>query len=305
MRWFIGVCLFLSLLCWSCRGDKVRILSEKTMEDVLFDYHIAEGIARFENADTALAQRYIEAVFEKHDITKEEFDSSMVFYMKHADRLHGIYEHLSDRFTNEGRLQGVESNSLVASYTLEGDTANIWPLEKERVFSTYVPDNLLRYSIAADTTFLPGDKFILSFRSDFLYQEGMRNGFAMFSIRYENDSVVTRTKQISAGNVNTFEVSDDKRIGAKEILGYFLLRPPAKADNGAVLRLMVLSDIQLIKMHTDEPEGFVKEENKPIAVDSLDAQRDTLNNIKENVEKNDNEKEIKPAAPASDDKHSD
>ncbi len=251
------------------------------MEDILFDYQLADGIMRIHNVDSATQQSYTDAVLEKHGVSRDVFDSSMVYYATHADLLHEIYEHLSDRLTNEGRLQGVESNNLFTYYSIEGDTTNIWNLDDNYLFTTYVPDNMVKFHITADTTFYPGDRFILSFRSSFLLQDGTRNGYVMFSVRFANDSVVTRTKQLMQVATNSLDISDDKRLGIKELRGFFLNRLPNVTKEGGVaaLRLMYLSDIQLIKMHTEEP---VKEEQEPaaeeMAADSIIAEKDTIAN---------------------------
>ncbi len=248
----------LAVLAVSCSGEKKDILPEKKMEDVLFDYHLAESVSRLKNADSLTSKRYFDLVMEKHGVTRAEFDSSMVYYMKHADKLHDIYVRLSERFDNEARLQGIEGGRLAASYTMEGDTANIWNMNGEYVFTEYVPDNLMKFYIKADTAFKPGDKFTLSFRTNFLYQDGSRNGYAAFSVRFLNDSVVTRAKILSSVGISNFEVRDDKRIGVKEIIGYFAQR---QSDNdvertAAPLRMMVVSDLKLIIMNTAETEGF-------------------------------------------------
>ncbi len=270
----------MAVLVLSCGREKVPILSEKAMEDVLFDYHLAISMARMKNVDSMAQRAYIDAVYEKHGISQAVFDSSMVFYAKHTDKLHGIYEHLSDRFTNEGRLQGVESNGTFDSFSLDGDTANIWSYEPTQLLTTYVPSNMMRYHYDADTTFLPGDRFIMTFYTDFLSQSRASNGFALFTVRFDNDSAVVRTKQISNAGITTFEVSDDKRLGVKTIDGYFILRlPNTSADHSlALLKIMILSDIKLIRMHTPAPE--IEEEevvtDSIIPNDTLRAARDTI-----------------------------
>ena len=62
------------------------------MEDILYDYHIAEAMANdYESRrDTLLMRVYKAAVLKKHGYSEAEFDSSMVYYMRHADRLHHI-----------------------------------------------------------------------------------------------------------------------------------------------------------------------------------------------------------------------
>ncbi len=297
---FVALSLFSSA---SCSKKEKMLLSEKKMENVLFDYHVAEGIARMKSADSTQQRVLFNAVLEKHNISQAQFDSSMIFYMKHADRLHGIYEHLSERLTNEGRLQGLEGNNLSMAFTLEGDTANLWNLETEKVLTPYNPDNLLKFNIVADTSFLAGDKLIMSFRTDFFYQDGTRNAYAAFSVRFLNDSVVTRTKQLTSQGLTTFEVNDDKRLGVKEILGYIMQRPPTSKSerHSSSLRLMIVSDIKLIRMHTEEPENFSKEIEEE-AKDSIESMPDTIKTSQNTNLNNDNNEKIKPVSATISDK---
>lgn len=78
------------------------ILSPGEMEDVLYDYHLAIGLAQTEaNGDAVKELAYKDAVLRKHGVGQDEFDSSMVYYMRHADQLHTIYAALSDRLDKE------------------------------------------------------------------------------------------------------------------------------------------------------------------------------------------------------------
>ncbi len=261
MRRCVWVVVLGIILLGSCGRKGPSVLSEHKMENVLYDYHLYKSMAKMEGADSVRERQYFEAMLTKHGISEEEFDTSMVYYMVHADRMRGMYEHLSNRFTNEGRLQGLEGNNLATGMTFEGDTANIWNLPQVEVFTEYVPSNLMKFSIAADTTFMDGDKFTLSFDAEFLTQDNVRNGFCAFMVHFKNDSVVTRSRQLSSNTFVSFDVEDKKRVGVDKLTGYFMLRP-SKAkkgeENSAPLRLMILSGVRLIRMHTEVPEDFVK-----------------------------------------------
>ncbi len=260
MRRWLWILLVALTLCSAC-GKRKILLSEHKMEDVLFDYHLSMSMMRLEGADSIRSKQYLQAILTKHNITQEQFDSSMVYYMTHADRMRDIYEHLSSRFTNEGRLQGLEGSNLSTTTTFEGDTANLWNLPPVEVFTEYVPNSLLKFTIPTDSTFLEGDKFTFSFDTQFLSQDNLRNGFCAFTVHFTNDSVVTRWRQLTSNNFLTLEVDDNRRVGVKKLSGYVLLRPSKSTraeENTAPLRLMVISGIRLIRMHTDPPEDFVK-----------------------------------------------
>lgn len=284
---FCGIVSLVFLAVISCDDDKTKIISESRMEDILFDYHIADGISRVKRVDSITALHYYDEILAKHGVTGAEFDSSMVFYMKNAEKLNAIYERLADRMTNEARLQGIEGSSVV-TFSSEGDTANIWTMEPVRVFSAYVPDNMMKFSCKADSTFKKGDIFALSFKTNFLYQDGAKSGLATLTIRFANDSVVTRSRALSSSSTTLLEIRDLKREGVKEVSGYILQR---QSINGAerhnsTLRMMVVYDISLLRMHTDEPKDMIKADSlqtqsslqSDMQSDSLQAQPKEITN---------------------------
>ena len=245
----------------SCKDEKTKIMSQSQLEDVLFDYHMADAMVHAKGVSSDEYGTYLDAVLEKHGITRAEFDSTMVFYMKHAPKMLDVYKHLSDRVSNEARLQGVDSNNLFGGDVMTGDTANIWNRERAYVFTDKGNDNYVKFHLAADSTYRKGDRFQLSFYTDFIYQDGMRNGFAVMSVRLANDSVITRTSAMSSTSQYKLEVSDDKCIGIKDIRGFIMLRKSnSKADrNNSTLRMMIVTDIRLIRMHMSESEKAAKD----------------------------------------------
>jgi hypothetical protein len=283
---FHSVCLVVFLLLASffasaCDNkEKKMILSEGKIEDVLFDYHITDAIVHSTGVPSDEYDAYFNAVLKKHGITKAEFDSTMVYYMKHADKLSDIYKHLSDRMSNEARLQGVDGNSLFAGNVITGDTANVWNAEKAKVFSDKAIENIVKFHLTADSTYKKGDRLTLTFMTDFLYQDGMRNGYAAMSVRLANDSVITRTVSMSSSMQYKLEVSDDQRLGIKDIRGFIMQRKSnVKTDrNNSTLRMMVVSDIKLIRMHVPEPEKTTADADSAKSVND----NKTINNENQN-----------------------
>ena len=241
----------------SCnRESKKLVMSEGKMTDVLYDYHIADGISRTLNLDSTTMRKYIEAVFSKHGIGQSEFDSSMVYYMRHADMMNNIYERLEKRIENEARLQGLDgSDMLIASNNASGDTANIWNMERVKVLSPETPYNMMRFSFKADSAFRAGDRFMLKFKTDFIYQDGMRNGYVIMTMRLQNDSIITQTSSLTSPTERTIQIEDHDHLGVKEIKGYFIHRQSSNANdrNSSTVKMMILKDITLIKMHTTGP----------------------------------------------------
>jgi hypothetical protein len=80
--------LFLLVVLFGCGRVPKGILPEKEMETVLIDMLKAEAWIGLEPAvyrnDTVKARVY-EAVFRKHNISREVYDSSLLWYGRNAD----------------------------------------------------------------------------------------------------------------------------------------------------------------------------------------------------------------------------
>ncbi len=276
----LPVCIALMIVTaffGSCKDEsKKMVIAEGKMEDVLYDYHLLDGIVRTSNLDSATIRAYVEAVYEKHGITQAEFDSSMVYYMRHTEILEGIYKRLYSRIENEGRLRGVNGTDFTGVSTdANADTANIWNRDRLYVLTEHAPFNSVSFSFKADSTFQKGDKFRLNFNSDFIQQDGSRNGYAIFTMILQNDSAITRTLSLTSQMDRTMDVEDINRVGVKEVKGYFLSRQSNNINdrNSSTMKFMVISKLALIKMHTPEP----------IKNDTIE----TINNDSTENEKND------------------
>lgn len=235
------------------------ILSKGKMTDILYDYHLALAMAHMDdNGDKGQSLAYREAVLRKHDVTSAEFDSSMVYYMRHTELLEDVYKDLTDRYNNEITAMGgsAKEGGEFANLSATGDTANVWNLATSMVFMPVKPFNSTSFDIKVDSTFHKGDRLMLDFDAQFIYQDGMRNGVAMLAVQFGNDSIAQRTIMIQSTQHYSVELSDADSLGIKSVKGYFMLM---NDDNGTgvssqtTLKLMFLEHIKLIRMHPLKP----------------------------------------------------
>lgn len=235
------------------------VLSKGKMTDILYDYHLALAMAHMDdNGDKGQSLAYREAVLRKHDVTSAEFDSSMVYYMRHTELLEDVYKDLTDRYNNEITAMGgsAKEGGEFANLSATGDTANVWNLATSMVFMPVKPFNSTSFDIKVDSTFHKGDRLMLDFDAQFIYQDGMRNGVAMLAVQFGNDSIAQRTIMIQSTQHYSVELSDADSLGIKSVKGYFMLMDD---DNGTgvssqtTLKLMFLEHIKLIRMHPQKP----------------------------------------------------
>ena len=277
MRKLLALSLAL-LLMVACKPQVPSdYLQPGEMEDILYDYHLAQAIAQ-RNEGGSEAERmvaYREMVFRKHGVTEAEFDSSMVYYQRHTERLKGIYDNLAKRLTAEAQSLGasVDDVNSLGDISLSGDTANIWKGEQAIVLSPNAPFNHYSFEVEADTSFHKGDRFILNFKTQFIYQDGMRDGVAYIAVTFDNDSVGTNVTHISSDGKQTLQIFNDKRLGIKSINGFISLSKNMESPSQTTLRLMFVSQLSLIRVHQPELPAPASEPTDSAQVSSSDSLR--------------------------------
>ena len=69
-------------------GKKIPsdIIQPEAMENLLYDYHLASTLGNnLSGSETKKRKAYYDYVFQKHQVTEAEFDSSMVWYTRHTE----------------------------------------------------------------------------------------------------------------------------------------------------------------------------------------------------------------------------
>ena len=248
------------------------------MEDILYDIHLSQHIMDEESYDrkvyTEITNR--EAIFRKYDITQAEWDSSYNYYCRHADKLHTIYQRLSERIRSEVLELGGDVS--LDETTLSGDTINIWNSERNFILMQETPYNLHEFTVKADSTFKPGDVLTLQFDDKFIFQEGSRNLVAVLVVTLSNDSVVTNSCRASSDGKYTLSFSDYKRLGIKSIKGYFVLLRNNNEQVSTAFHLVSVENVRLILAHSRDAVEQTATPNPVETKDSLKA--DSVRSVK-------------------------
>ena len=201
VAWLLGL-LSLTLVVGCKPGIPSEYLSPGEMEDILYDYHIARAMNSndYQNGDTLTTHVYKLAVLKKYGVSEADYDSSLVYYTRHSTLLRDIYERLAKRLSNDALALGA-SASEVNQYTAlsnTGDTANVWTGDHSFILSQQSGFNVYSFTVVADTAFKPGDRLVLGFNTQFIYQDGMRDAVALMAVTFNNDSVTSRMTRMSS-----------------------------------------------------------------------------------------------------------
>lgn len=256
MKRALPLVLLLLILFAACDNHPQNVLSRGKMEDVLYDYHIMQGIVNDLPAEEreAKGQDYMNAVFEKHGITEAQFDSSIVYYNRHTKDLHKIYSNLKERYTavNE-EIQLVNGNNdMMAIFSTGGDTTNLWNSAKLLTLRNKELLNKESFTIHADTSFRRRDQFILTLSPVFIkerredYDINLHVGL---SVLYASGKHIGTTRVINNDGTQQLTLQTSKDEDIKSITGFFYYKGKKESRN-----LCLIDNISLIRMHEKEPQ---------------------------------------------------
>lgn len=271
MRHLLKIILLALIVTWvvGCKpGVPSEVIKPGKMEEILYDYHIADGMAAADGSENVSYLRtvYREAALRKHGVTQAEFDSSLVYYYRHTERLYDIYDRLAKRLNEESTNLGSTANEMsqLGGEVGQGDTTTVWTYPQTVVMLPAPPYNVLSFSVKADTSYNAGDKMIFNIDAEFIFQDGVRDGVAMLAVTFRNDSVATQVMHMSANQRYLLQVADPQMIGVKDIKGFVYLTSGTN-NNSTTLKMMCLRNLRLLKMkYKDEKDKEEKAGNTSI-----------------------------------------
>lgn len=254
------ICLSLFVVNGCKPGIPGEVLSESLMEDILYDYHLAQGMADLGDSVQEKRYIYVQSVFRKYDITEEEFDSSMVWYSGHASYLKEIYARINERFDAEAKALGVgtKATNIYAKLTNKGDTANIWMEKDFFLLKPATIDNRMNFLMEADSSFYPGDVFLWRFKPRFVYKDGTREAYAGLTVRFENDSVLSTTQRLGGDYQIEMYVRPKDDLKVKEIYGFIYVPNPKDQTS---FKMVIINEPALIRFHKQQPKKRVEKKN--------------------------------------------
>lgn len=247
---FLFSLLLMVFLVLSCKDAPSGLLSKQELEDVLYDYHLTQGILEQLNDEERVenTQRYVDAVFTKHGITAEQFDSSMVWYYREGKQLPEIYTAVHKRLEAlEAELKLRNGSGSYAAISSEGDTANIWPGQRTLILRNTPMMCCERFNIVADSTFYRGDKFLFAMSNKFT--KGMSDNQEHYinvslTLQYVDGTTKGENRTVDVDGSFQFDLVADKEKDLKSIHGFFYFKAGTEGR-----KMCSIKDVALIRMH--------------------------------------------------------
>lgn len=254
------------------------VIQPNKMEEILYDYHLSISISsNIDHSGNYQKEAYRNYIFQKHQVTAAEFDSSMVWYTRHTKELAAIYKNLSTRFRDEKKkVAGLLSKrEEMASVSLPGDTVDIWYNRKLYWLEKYPLADKVIFEIPSDSNFKAKDAFEWSADYTFL-SEGRQKVVMGFNVVFDNDSVKGSIKDVTERGLHTLYIKPDSAYSIKSINGflYYIITDSVDVETSGV----IVNNITLTRYHA------LADSTDVVKVDDIAFETHQADSIKTNAE---------------------
>ncbi len=213
--------LLTSLLMVACTSRPNGVLSKKEMINLLVEIHKSEAYVQVHNGqfhNDSLKRVMEQSIYERYGVTKEEVDSSLSWYVHHADEYVKIYDgviaELSDQSVNLHSKNVKENDALMEN----GDSVNIWESAPVRLLSQKLGLKYVAFDVTSDPTFKRGDLFRLNF-----HIAGYRDANVMIGVDYVDGSYGYMNRSTHEDGRHSIDFQTDSTKNIKRIYGMMTL----------------------------------------------------------------------------------
>mgnify|MGYP003298952700 CR=1 FL=1 len=237
----------ITLCIIACQQQPDYVLSQDKMVALLVDVHKTEAVItlnqnKYPSNDKKRAMR--EAVFMRHNTTQAQFDTSLVWYGKHLDLYMEVYDSVIDRLKAENEaIKVLIEQDDTQTLTMEGDTVDIWKLDKHYTFDANKGENVMAFRITGDENFKNGDLFTLRFHVINPPHNGDKPQVYL-AIAHSQQQINYTSGEVKRDGWNSISIVSDSVAHLNEIYGYISMAP--RYDR----HIMYIDSIELIRTHT-------------------------------------------------------
>ena len=234
------VLIFAAIILAGCRKTPEGVIEPKEMVSLLVDIHKGESAIEFNRRDyktdsSKLALR--EAIYKRHNVNQEMFDTSMNWYGHNIDEYMKVYDNVIEQLQKE-----IDNSDAVAAkiqMSAIGDSVDVWSLSPRFVLNAYSPLKILDFELLADENWEKGDNYTLNFKV--INNQSRLN--SLLGVEYSDGMIEWNPNTISDNGKASFTVIADSTKSISKVFGYISVYPRAEEtvflDSISLLRTRV------------------------------------------------------------------
>lgn len=162
MRHLTPWCLIAMLILAACGSEPSGVIPQDDMAELLADIHEGEAVVdinfrQYTDDSARLAIR--QAILKKHDVTAEEFDSSLMWYGHNLDVYKNVYDNVITILEERQQQAQEEARKAGEQLIAAGDSVDVWTRPHSLIFEKQRTGDcvLLTFSYPADSEMKVGD----------------------------------------------------------------------------------------------------------------------------------------------------
>lgn len=232
MRKLLYIIIVLVAVC-SCKRTPGYVIKTDEMSALLADMHIAEAVVENNYGDypsDSSRMALKQAVLERHGVTLEQFDTSLVWYGHNIDKYLEVYDGTIALLKER---QAAAGSASVLAMSIGGDSADVWPGSRYIVLSERLPSPMIGFDFKHDENFEQGD--VYTFRIKVLDKPGAKVKW-MMAANYDEGGLDVLSLNISPQQNGWTEVTfptDSTRM-LDRIRGHFEVETDQDAKSGEI-----------------------------------------------------------------------
>lgn len=249
MRKLLYIIIMLVAVC-SCKRTPSYVIKTDEMSALIADMHIAEAVVENNYGDYATDSSRMalkQAVLERHGVTLEQFDTSLVWYGHNIDEYLQVYD---DAIALLKERQASAGSASVLAMSIGGDSAEVWPGSRYMVLSDRLPSPMVGFDFKQDDNFEQGD--IYTFRIKVLDKPSAKVKWNMAADYADGhfDVLTLNISPLQSGWSEVTFVTDSTRM-LDRIRGHF----EVEADDNAKSDEIWIDSISLVRRRLT-PEAY-------------------------------------------------
>lgn len=208
-----------------CNRVPDGVIPPGRMAELMADVRMADAMVKVRQQDYAAPARKLavrNAVFERHGVTAEQYDSSLVWYGHNIKR----YQDVTDRSIEILEHRLAEANAVAAgdlAMSVAGDSVDLWIDALPWVVTPRSASRIYTFTYESDANWEPGDSYTLRARTITPLQGARWNMTAW----YTDGALESITGSLNTNDPHRQELTllTDSTRTARRIAGYILVEP--------------------------------------------------------------------------------
>ena len=217
----LGISFILFLFLAACSRAPKGIISEKKMQKLLTDMHLADAIISsdyysFQNDEDKKA--LYQSVFEKHRVTEAVYDSSLVWYGKNLD----VYMQVYNMALTDVKKKIEDIEATIKPETVVNaneDMVDIWSIGKYHALYPTSLSNSLIFNFKPEEDYSSGSIFVLNLQVMGL-TSGMQSPIEVHLRAEQNDTTIVVKNSITSDGYHEMILRTLAIQRVKRVYGY-------------------------------------------------------------------------------------